>query len=137
MNKVYVNFPDWLRIGLGFLLAFVSYVLGAEAGLFGELTLSDDLKGMLASLVLIATSYGITAPSISSLRMSKETRFLLTSVVIVAGFVVNSVVNLPDVWAGIVTAALAVFSALFVAPPVTESEGAAHAPAPAQPVHPA
>lgn len=107
-----VVFPAWARIALGCVVALVGYLVAGDA-----IHISEGMRGLISSLTLLLASAGIVPPKPSDIRLSQTTSLFLTAVVIVAGYVLNTLVDLEPIIRGLIIAALALASSIGIVPP--------------------
>jgi hypothetical protein len=106
-----VKFPDWARLVLSLVVAFLGYLVA------GELPVSEELRGAISALTLFLASAGIVPPTLESLpKLSPQLRLVLTGLVS-AGAYALSIVNLDPTVRGVIVAALALAASRGILPP--------------------
>jgi hypothetical protein len=107
-------FPNWARIGLGLVVAFLGYLSGAE------IIADEGIRSAIATGLVLFAAAGIVPPRASDLHMSKAVATALT----VIAMTITAIINLPSVVGhidgtvrGLIVALLATAAVVGIRPP--------------------
>lgn len=106
------RFPAWARIALGFLVAFVTFLINGDS-----FHIEPDARALISSLIMIVATAGIVPPTPDTIKISPTVSLLLTVAVVVGNYVLVAVVDLDLLLQGILTALLALAASIGITPP--------------------
>lgn len=106
------TFPQAARIGLGILIALVTYFVAGDYVHIGE-----SERTVISSVVVLLGSVGIVPPRPGEIRMSVAVATVLTVVAILLNYIIVDVVDLDAVLRGILAAVLAFAASVGIVPP--------------------
>lgn len=107
-----VQFPSWARLALGCVVALLGYLVAGDA-----IHISEEIRGVITSLTLLLASAGIVPPRPGDIKLNSTVSLFLTVLVIVAGYLLNTVADLEPVVRGLIVAGVALASSLGIVPP--------------------